>query len=313
MKLIKIIILSFYRSDMTSKYEKAIQQHIPWLKEQIVASKNGEINVKVKILAKEMGEEFVKLTDIAIYSRLRDILLEHGIKVEMTHVTGNIKDKILIMRMADESEIISARDAVHMRAINVAKKRGYTSTTEYRNEMNHEMGRFSAYSDNSECPTYFGQYIEEKYVSQIFDHPVPFEFPKDELGRITDNHKPYDYLCKKGLKIKMVSSVCHTSPSKVSKVTGDMLPYFEYAIRKNSVPDYYILSAWDNRESLDPLFVWIIKSNEIFITTQSRKLFWDRENLSISFNENGIKKMKQYEANDKLDKLKEICGRYEEQ
>jgi uncharacterized protein (DUF849 family) len=58
---------------MVSKYEKAILPHLAWLKEQITASSNVEINVKVKSLAKEMGEEFVSLTDILNITGLKKV------------------------------------------------------------------------------------------------------------------------------------------------------------------------------------------------------------------------------------------------
>jgi hypothetical protein len=161
--------------------------------------------------------------------------------------------------------------------------------------------------DNPDCPRYFGEYIERKYVSQIFEDAVPFEYKRDILGRITDKRKPYDYICCRGLKIKHVASCLRMDKNHVQKLTGEHLPYFAYAIKRNSIPDAWVFSAWNNREDLEPLFVWIIKGHEEFITQVKKGPFWDRKTFTVYFNERGIKKMKRYEVTKKLDRLKEVC------
>jgi hypothetical protein len=298
---------------MVSKYNK-ILEHLDWFKEQIKNSKEGIIRVKLKDVVSEMlGQEFVEISDDSICSRLKDILLENGIKIKVEHINisrDNLnisKDKVLTMEMASENEIVKSADAMYLRCIKNAEKKGIT-IKEYQKSCEYEYKRgLGSIEDNKDCGRYFGEYIERKYVFQIFEDPVPFEFPKDELGRITDNRKPYDYLCCKGLKLKHISSCIREDKSHIQKLTGEKLPYFAYAIRRNKIPDQFVLSAWDNRESLKPLFVWIIKGKEMFQTQISNKPFWERDTFTIYFNSKGINKMKKYEVTDKLEKLKEVC------
>lgn len=61
-------------------YEVAFQHEIPGLLDKIKKS-NGEIMVKISDVAKELGESFEKKTDVSIYTGIRHILFNHGVKV----------------------------------------------------------------------------------------------------------------------------------------------------------------------------------------------------------------------------------------
>lgn len=294
--------------DMVSKYEIAIKPHIPWFKEQIEKSKDGIIRVSIKDIRKEMGEDFHSAHDTTIYSRLKDVLLEEGIKTTMGHLEN--KDKLLIMSKANENEIVTSADASYARHKKVAEKQGLTYA-EYTSNEHYKNRGVKPQSENTDCPLYFGEYIEKKYVSQIFDEPIPFEYPKDDMGRIIDNRKPYDFICKQGFKIKHVTSCLRYKKSGNTEIDiGSDRQYWEYLIRRNQIPDYWVLSGWNNRESLTPLYVWIIKKDEI-IENQLIKMknvpFWNRDSFTIYFNKKGIEKMSQYEASKKLEQLKDIC------
>ena len=294
--------------EIVSKYGKAILPHLGWFREQIALSKDDIIRVSIKNIRLEMGSEFADIHDTTIYSRLRDILLENGIKVVMGHLEN--KDKLLVMSKAKKNEIASAADTRYLRAIKTAEKQGLTFA-EYDKKLDHNTYGSLPQEENIDCPLYFGQYIEEKYVSQIFEDPVPFTFPIDELGRITDTRKPYDFLCKQGFKIKHVASCLRTRKSDNKEIdVGSDRKYWGWLIRRNPIPDYWMISGWDNRESLEPLFVWMIKGHEEFLTQMmydKGHQFYDRDSFTIYFNEKGIKKMKKYEVTDKLDQLKDVC------
>lgn len=74
---------------------------------------------------------------------------------------------------------------------------------------------------------------------------------------------------------------------------------------KNDVADYFILSAWDNRENLIPLRIWMFHRDDIV----RGKPFWQRQNLSITDTSNGLSEFDMYELKDELKILKELCNR----
>jgi len=90
------------KGEKYGKYAVAIQKHIPWIKDQIAANKDGIIRVKATDMGKEMGGEFVKKNATSIYWGLKYVLFQEGIVVDTgTHKTG---DKLLIMRLGKEDD-----------------------------------------------------------------------------------------------------------------------------------------------------------------------------------------------------------------
>ena len=75
------------------------------------------------------------------------------------------------------------------------------------------------------------------------------------------------------------------------------------SIRYNTIADWFILSAWDDRDSLNPLYVWIFHKNDIV----REKKFWKRNNLWITNTPKKLKEFKKYEVANRLYKLKELC------
>ncbi len=286
-------------------YRKTITPHLPFFKEQIDKNKDKCVIFKIKDIRNEMGSDFTDKHDNTIYSRLRDILLENGIKVMMdTHKDG---DKLLIMKTAKPEEIISTAEIRKIRQQKAAINAGFSSPTEYVNNRNYIIGIYQGpESENKGCARYFGEYIEQKYVSQIFEDPIPFKGP--HCGQHCE--KKYDFECKNGFKVKHIASCVRIDNYHVS-YSGDPIPYWGYLIRKNNVPDYWILSAWDNRESLEPLYVWIINGHQEFKTRYSyrenNKPFWDRATWIVRATNKGIDRMSKYDASDKLNQLKEVC------
>lgn len=283
-------------------YRKAITPHIDSFKSRIKC--RGRVIISIKDVRRLLGDDFADKHNVTIYSRVKDILLENGIKVTMGH-NGN-RQKLLIMKNAKHDEIITTADAGHKKRMITSKNQGLTAS-EYANKLNYATKYLGPESENKDCSRYFGNYMEKKYVMQIFEDPIPFEYEKDKMGRIIDRTKPYDYICKKGLKIKHIASCIRTDKLHVISCFGDPLLYWEYLIKNNNVPDYYILSAWNDRDSLEPLYVWIIRGDEIFITQRSQKPFWDRSTFAVYDTRKGIDRMSKYEATNRLEQLREIC------
>jgi hypothetical protein len=134
----------------------------------------------------------------------------------------------------------------------------------------------------------------------IFDNPIP-------LRRGGDKKQPYDWVCRNGLKIKHIASSTIVDDYHRSPVSNTPIPYWQYAIRRNQVPDYFILSAWDNRESLTPMYIWIIKGHEDFRTQTSNRPFWGRMSWNVYATKKGIARMDKYQMINKLEELKSVC------
>ena len=90
------------------------------------------------------------------------------------------------------------------------------------------------------CSAFLGVHVAEHALSRFFD----------TIQRMPYNNPGYDFLCGKGYKID-VKSAC---------LSGKEFPGWSFIIRNNTVADYFLCLAFDNREFLNPLHVWLIPS-----------------------------------------------------
>lgn len=304
---------------MISSYEKALKPHIEWIKEQIVNANEriendrkekdviekgeAEIGIKLIDLKTAMGPEFINKHNKSVYQMVKDILLENGIKMRQGHAIDG--EKVLYLSFAEESRIISATEARYLRLAKTAKNKGITGS--YITNYDHLKGKYGHMDENPECSHYFGTFVEREYVMSVFEDVKIFEYPKDEWGRRVDTHKPYDWICKNGYKVKHAASCIRTDNYHTYR-DGTPIPYFNFSIKRNEEVDYWMLSAWDNRDSLVPMFVWMIKGKEDFITQAGRRPFWDRDYFKIYITKKGLDRMSGYEIEKKLEELIDICS-----
>lgn len=168
-----------------------------------------------------------------------------------------------------------------------SKNNGYDNHNERQRNYRYDKGLYTPMSENKECSSYFGVYIGEKYVSKLFE----------DVEKMPYGNPGFDWICKKKYKIdSKVSCLLHRE---------NKTDYFEFTIKYNKKADYFILSAWDNRDSLNPLYVWIFHKNDII----RGKKFWQRDNLFITYKPEYLEEFKKHEVTNKLDKLKELCKR----
>jgi hypothetical protein len=108
-------------------------------------------------------------------------------------------------------------------------------------------------SENKECPSYLGIAIAEKALSNFFDHII----------RMPLNNPNYDFICGKGFKIDVKASCLHYPKTGISKegYTKTYHPYWNYLIKKNPIAEFYLLLAFNSREDLEPLHVWLIPAH----------------------------------------------------
>ncbi len=165
-----------------------------------------------------------------------------------------------------------------------AQKLGYKDRAEYIREWQWNTGICGPMSENEDCESYFGVYIGENYISKLFENPI----------RMPPNNPGFDWICKNGKKIQCEARCLHY----IDGVFG-----WSFTIDYNNMADYFILSGWNNRESLEPIHIWMIHKNDEI----RGDIFWRRGGFWITNTSKKLKEFEKYELSDKLDKLKEYC------
>lgn len=92
---------------------------------------------------------------------------------------------------------------------------------------------------------YLGITIAETIISEYFSN----------IERMPPGNEGYDFICNRGFKIDVKAS-CLTNINNRS-------PFWFFNIKKNALADYFVLIAFDNKESLDPSHIWLIPSQLI--------------------------------------------------
>ena len=92
-------------------------------------------------------------------------------------------------------------------------------------------------SENKECASYLGVCVAERVLRHVFKDVV----------RMPYGNPGYDFVCNRGYLVDSKSSCIIKSKNGWS-----------FAIRRNIVADYFLCLAFDNREYLNPLHVWLI-------------------------------------------------------
>lgn len=118
---------------------------------------------------------------------------------------------------------------------NTAKNSGYKNYNEWQREY-----RSSPLSDNKDLPQYLGILTEEVLSKTIKDsNRMPYGYPG------------FDIICNKKLKIQCKAGVL--------RYRSNGSTYWEFKIDYNKYVDYFILIAFENRQNLCPVHVWLIR------------------------------------------------------
>lgn len=98
-----------------------------------------------------------------------------------------------------------------------------------------------SFNENKECTQYLGIHVAERVLSHVF---------KDV--QVMPMHNPgYDVICNRGKLIDIKSS-CQRKNSS-----------WAFHIERNTIADYFLCLAFDNREDLNPLYAWLIPGSVI--------------------------------------------------
>ena len=123
-------------------------------------------------------------------------------------------------------------------------------------------------TENKECSSYLGVYVAEEVLSRMFKNVV----------RMPYGHSGYDFICNKGMKIDSKASVMHHEHNSLGR--------WGFETKHNTLADYFIFIAFDDRDQLMPLHIWMIPSENfkniekasISISTLDK---WDEYRLPI--------------------------------
>ena len=278
-------------------YRKKILSHIEEFK-RLIGEGNGKTEVKMRDIRNILGyEEYKNRSDNNLYLKMRDVLLEFGIKVQLHH---NYGANLILTLVSDDSEIIKESEAVRIRNEKVAKKYGFSSWGEYiLNRPSYRITRTTDMRFNEENKFHF-TYIGKKYIAQeLFPGAV---INNRSTGCRFNLQGGYDWTIG-SLKVK--HAACHIRHT--TDKNGFERDYFQWGIGKNEEVGVFLLTGWGSVGSLDLMKAWIIDAKEVVNGRQ----FWDRTSFLISTHDRSINKYCKFEVDEvRLEKIREsLAGR----
>ena len=145
--------------------------------------------------------------------------------------------------------------------------RATESELEHWRQLRYAAGAKSM-SENRSCASFLGVYVAERVLHRVFKNvkTMPYGNPG------------FDFICSKGKKVD-VKAACVQHHAK----HADM---WQFHVRHNMVPDYFLCMAFDNRVDLTPLHLWLLPAGKfnhlsgisIAVTTIHK---WDRYAIPV--------------------------------
>lgn len=94
-------------------------------------------------------------------------------------------------------------------------------------------------SENKECASYLGCHIAEQVLSKVFK----------DVKIMPNNNPGFDFICNHGKTIDVKSSC-------ICKYGG-----WKFNITKNTIADYFLCIAFNDRTDLNPMYIWLLPGN----------------------------------------------------
>lgn len=124
-------------------------------------------------------------------------------------------------------------------------------------------------SENRKCSKFLGIHVAERVMRYVFK----------DVQVMPSGNPGFDIICNKDRMIDIKSSCKH--------FPGNNTPCWMFNINYNTTADYFLLLAFDNREYLNPLHVWLVpghvlnykKGTTISETTVGK---WDEYKIDIN-------------------------------
>jgi hypothetical protein len=150
----------------------------------------------------------------------------------------------------------------------------------YEVNRRHKFGKIKPMSENRECASFLGRHVAEQVLAGLFDH----------VEKAPYGNPGWDFVCGKKKRIDCKSSCLRSHHNKRNT-------HWLFNIKRNDKCEYFLCIAFDNRDDLNPLHVWLIPG----------ELINSKLGLSIPNSEKGLSKWAQYEK--PIDKVLTCCGR----
>lgn len=202
-----------------------------------------------------------------------------------------------------------------------AQRKGYKTDREYqkaefrdyKNEWNrnyrYENGIQEPMDSNGKCSSNFGVFIGEgifeKYLLTIFEHVKKMDY----------GNPGFDFVCKnvrqefidKYPQFKLRKDEEYRIQLKVRCLINHCgSVQWIFNIEYNNKADYFILAAWDDRNNLNLLHLWLFHKDDMI---RGRSL-WNRTSLTITNRSEYLEKFKSHEIIYELETIKRICNEW---
>lgn len=172
-----------------------------------------------------------------------------------------------------------------------AQEFGFKDTSERTKIRRWSIGDNEPAEFNEACSTWFAEFTENLMIHR---YPGATKMPPNNPG--------FDYLWK-DIKIN--------NKGRCLYYGKDRSPNCAFPIGYNNDTDIFILSGWDNRENLNPLFVLEFYKNDLVRKGKggftSKVKFWKRYTFSVTYPE-GLWQFEEYQID--LGWLKDILKRF---
>jgi hypothetical protein len=273
-------------------YRKKILPYIDTFRD-LIEKGNGKTEIRMKDIRVMLGDEFKNKSDMTIYSRLKDILLEFGIKVNLHHWYGA---NLIMTLVSDENEIISEIDSNRVRRKKSANNANYSHYPDYERNLPSRRKIYSLNMYDKEEKHFFVG-IGRRYIAkELFPGCI---INTKSLG---GNHRGmvdrYDWTTSNGIKIKHVAGRLRHSVDN----DGYERDYFQWGIYRNDKVDIFLLTGWGNVGDLNLMKAWIFDKKDIV----NKREFWDRTSFLISTHDKSMSKYFKFEVGeDMLKKIRE--------
>lgn len=154
----------------------------------------------------------------------------------------------------DESEFsknCTTKDGLHNWCKDCVKEYNKTYYKNHREKIIKQNQKYRYKHDihrmakNKDCSSYLGCYINERILRHVMPNAI-----------LMGNCNPgFDLVCGKGHLVDAKSSTLRHQKNGY--------PHWHFCIKQNKIPNYFLLTAYKDRESLEIMHMWLIPGNVI--------------------------------------------------
>ena len=202
-------------------------------------------------------------------------------------ISGGEYNNIIVKNMGYENAVDYQNDLV--------KNKGYIDRNEYNKKMYYERGAHLPMSKNKDCSQYLGIYICEnkEFLSKMIN----------VIKSMKSNNPGYDIVCVRDKKIDV----------KCGCLVNNVV--WTFRIDKNKIADYFLMIAFDDRENLNVMHIWLVKGNSVIekTTWNSEEFIVNEKDVaSIGKGNISLKRWKKYEITNvyKLKEAQKLCNEF---